>query len=93
LLDKVPNYELSISALSGRGLDKLSDWLDKKVSSFNQSREFVLKPENGAAIAWLYAHGFVEERQDFEDKIVLKVNIADKDAVRFAKLFLSAAKS
>lgn len=88
LLEKTPNYELSISALSGRGVDKLLEWLDKKVSSFNQTREFVLKPENGAAIAWLYAHGFVESRKDTTKKITMKVNIADKDAVRFAKLFL-----
>jgi hypothetical protein len=33
----------------------------------------------------------VESRKDTQKKITMKVNIADKDAVRFAKLFLSEA--
>ncbi len=87
LLDRVPNYELSLSALTGRGVDKLVNWLERKIASFNQTREYKLKPEQGAAIAWLYQHGYVEKREDSEEAITMRVNISAKDSDKFEKMF------
>ena len=87
LLDKPAKQGLAISALTGEGCDKLLDWLDEKISSFNQTHEFSLKPEQGAALAWLYQHGHVEKRRDLKTKIKLSVNISEENMERFEKLF------
>jgi len=87
LLDKAPNYELAVSALTGKGCDKLLKWLDDKIASFNPTHEYKLKLEDGAALAWLYQHGHVEARKDLKTMIKLTVNISDENSERFKKLF------
>ena len=89
LLNKVPKTELAVSALTGKGCDKLVEWLDNKIASFNQSVEFKLKPEAGAALAWLYSHGHVEKRKDLKTGVKLTVNISDENLERFQKLWKS----
>ena len=44
-----------------------------------------LAPQDGADLAWLYAHGEVVERADSEDAIVLKVRLDPAQAARFAR--------
>jgi len=78
---------IAVSALTGKGCDKLLKWLDDKIASFNESIEFKLKPEAGAALAWLYEHGFVEKRKDLKTGVKLTVNISEENAERFKKLF------
>ncbi len=78
---------LKISALTGEGCDKLLQWLDDKISSFNQSIEYKLKPEAGAALAWLYQHAHIEKRKDLKTSIKLTANISEENIERFKKLF------
>lgn len=87
LMEKPPQHELAVSALTGEGCDELLKWLDEKISSFNQTREFALKPEEGAALAWLYQHGHVESRKDLKKGIKLMVNISSENVQKFNKLF------
>ena len=87
LLESPPKYELSISALTGQGIDNLLKWLDKRISEFNETKKFVIPTENGAAVAWLYEHGFVEKRKENNKSIELMVNISEENIKRYKKLY------
>jgi len=78
---------LPISALSGQGVPELLKWLDEKISENNETKEYKIAYANGAALAWLYAHGKVEKRKDLKAHIKITVNISDDNAARFQKLF------
>jgi GTP-binding protein HflX len=91
LLDEAARSELAglgerallVSALTGAGLDRLRAALDAKLSAGLPVHRIVLAPQEGAALAWLYAHGEVLNRRDSEDTIHLAVRLSAEDRARF----------
>jgi GTP-binding protein HflX len=74
---------LLVSALTGAGLDRLRAALDAKLSAGLPVHRIALDPAEGAALAWLYAHGEVLERHDSEEAIQLAVRLSPEDRARF----------
>jgi hypothetical protein len=62
------------------------------ISKNDQIHRFLIKPEDGKALAWLYEHADVLERSDSADAagetcILVDVKIASADLLRFTKRF------
>jgi GTP-binding protein HflX len=74
---------LLVSALTGTGLDRLRAALDARLSAGLPVHRISLAPAEGAALAWLYAHGEVLDRRDGEDAIHLAVRLSAEDRARF----------
>ncbi|WP_408870522.1 GTPase HflX [Elioraea sp.] len=74
---------LLVSALTGAGLDRLRAALDARLSAGLPVHRIALAPAEGAALAWLYAHGEVLDRRDGEDAIHLAVRLSPEDRARF----------
>ena len=74
---------LLVSALTGAGLDRLRAALDAKLSAGLPVHRIALAPVEGAALAWLYAHGEVLDRRDSEEAIHLAVRLSPEDRARF----------
>ncbi|WP_019014285.1 GTPase HflX [Elioraea tepidiphila] len=74
---------LLVSALTGAGLDRLCTALDAKLSAGLPVHRIALDPTEGAALAWLYAHGEVLERRDSAEAIHLAVRLSPDDRARF----------
>lgn len=72
-----------VSALTGAGLDRLRAALDARLSAGLPVHRIALGPAEGAALAWLYAHGEVLDRRDGEDAIHLAVRLSPEDRARF----------
>ena len=77
---------IAISALTGDGLDALRAILDERLASGMEEREYVLAPEDGARLAWLYRHGEVAAREEVEGGTRLTVRLSPADHARFAQL-------
>ncbi len=73
-----------VSAITGEGTGKLLQLLDGRLAAEREIVDFTLASSDGAAIAWLYAHGEVLARADAEGAIQLKVSLDPVDRARFA---------
>ncbi len=89
LLDAEPaaNGGIPVSAVTGQGVEDLLKTLDVALSQSRQACEFVLPPDDGAAIAWLYRHGDVQRREDGDDRVTLTVALDPADKARFERRF------
>jgi GTP-binding protein HflX len=74
---------VAVSALTGEGLPALRAAIDARLSAQLVVIDVALPPSDGAAIAWLHAHGEVLERQDGDDAVRLKVRLSPMDRARF----------
>jgi GTP-binding protein HflX len=74
---------VAVSALTGEGLPALRAAIDARLSAQLVVMDVALPPSDGAAIAWLHAHGEVLERQDTDDAVRLKVRLSQMDRARF----------
>ncbi|WP_374382786.1 GTPase HflX [Dongia sp.] len=81
-----------ISAITGAGLDELLAAVDQRLSAQRQVAEYRLRHEDGAAMAWLYAHGEVMERTDGETCTEMTVRLAPEDIQRFERQFSGSVK-
>ena len=77
--------QVAVSAVTGEGISELLALLDQRLSAAFALEEITLAPQDGADLAWLYAHGEVVERRDFEDAIRLKVRLDPEHAARFRR--------
>jgi GTP-binding protein HflX len=77
---------IAISALTGDGLDALRAMLDERLASGMEAREYLLAPEDGARMAWLYRHGEVSAREEVEGGTRLVVRLSPSDHARFGHL-------
>lgn len=75
-----------VSAVSGEGRAELLAYLDRVLSAERQLIEVDVPLTDGAAIAWLYSHGEVVQRQDDELSAHLSVRLDVADVARFARL-------
>ncbi len=77
---------IAISALTGEGMEALLAALDERLAAGMVARDYLLGPEDGARLAWLYRHGEVVARMDGEDGIRLTARLSPADHARFAQL-------
>ena len=83
----------AVSAITGEGIDELTSVIAQLLGVNDQVCAFTLDLSDGAAIAWLYAHGEVVERTDApEGTTAVSVRLASADADRFEKRFGSAIR-
>ena len=76
---------VAVSAVTGEGCPELLVLLDRRFAAKLALDEITLAPEDGADLAWLYAHGEVVERHDSDDAIRLKVRLDPEHAARFRR--------
>ena len=81
------NAPVLISAATGEGLDRLKARIERLISAGHVLRAFRLAASDGALINWLYEHGQVRERHDYQDGTIgLEVQLAEAAARRFEHL-------
>ncbi len=85
--DQVPARDgvAVISAITGDGLDRLVAAIDRHMLQAMEQTEFHLPVQEGAPLAWLYAHGEVVDRTDGDDEIRLVVRLMPADRARFER--------
>lgn len=76
---------IAVSAVTEEGIPELLELLDRTLATKIALSEFTLAPQDGADLAWLYAHGEVVERHDSEDAIRLKVRLDPEHLARFRR--------
>jgi GTPase len=74
-----------LSARTGEGCDDLLALIDERLAASMQVVDVSLSPQDGAALAWLYRHGEVIERQVRDEAIRLRVRLSAPHAARFAR--------
>jgi GTPase len=72
-----------ISAWTGEGVDILRETLARRLTASYRLRSFRLSASDGAAIAWLHAHGAVETEDADGELIAISVRLSDVDFDRF----------
>ncbi len=81
------NPPVLISAATGEGLEHLKARIERVISAGHVLHAFRLDASDGALINWLYEHGQVRERHDYQDGTIgLEVRLADAAARRFEHL-------
>ncbi len=81
------NGGVPVSAVTGQGVEDLLEAVDAALSHSRRVCDFVLPPDDGAAIAWLYRHGEVQRREDGDDRVSLTVALDPADRARFERRF------
>lgn len=84
LAHRIPEV-LPLSALTGEGTERLLALLDEKLGKQREFLELEVDLADGAAIAWLYAHGEVVAREDRDGMAHLTVGLDPADRGRFEK--------
>lgn len=74
---------IPLSAVTGQGCDELLGLLDRRLDADRHAVELDVPLSDGAAIAWLYAHGEVLERRDDESRAHFAVRLSPADIGRF----------
>ena len=72
-----------VSALSGAGIEALRQIVSGRLSRGSRIRTVTVSVSDGAALAWLHAHGEVVAQENEDASITLDVRLSDKDWDRF----------
>ncbi len=88
-LSKGTNRKIAVSAIDGTGCPDLLAMLDEMLGAGDVTRTFKLDAADGAAVAWLYQHGQVVNREDRESEIRMQVRMTPVDAERFEARFIA----
>ena len=72
-----------ISATTGEGCNELLALIDNRLDAGRQTARLDVPLSDGAAIAWLYRHGEVVERDDDERHAHMTVRLSQADLGRF----------
>lgn len=78
---------VALSAVSGEGCDTLLARLAELLSEARSYHQYRLDLSDGAALAWLYAHGRVMDRAEQDDHAVIGVALDPADVSRFEHRF------
>ncbi len=79
----LPAAAVAVSAMTGEGVGQLLANIDARLAHSMVLRDVALDPADGEALAWLYAHGEVLDRQDADAAITLSVRLTPENASRF----------
>jgi GTP-binding protein HflX len=83
----------AISALTGEGLTLLLEKIDGILSADMAVLDLDLALEDGESAAWLYAHAEILDRQESDERLRLRVRLAEKELGRFRKRFAEAGRA
>jgi GTP-binding protein HflX len=72
-----------MSALNGEGVAALTALIGAKLTAGQRLHHFQVSNGDGAAMAWLYAHGAVESEEASEGMIDIAVRLSEDDVARF----------
>ncbi|MEX2614727.1 MAG: GTPase HflX [Alphaproteobacteria bacterium] len=79
---------VAVSAVTGEGCDLLTETIEQRLAMGASVLNFSLRGSDGAAIAWLYSHGNVIDRQDDEEgNVRISVQLEAEDEARFRQRF------
>jgi len=78
---------VAVSASTGEGCDTLLELLDSIMAADRGVHRFSLDLSDGAALAWLYAHGDVVGREDGDGQALVEVSLDPADFARFEHRF------
>lgn len=78
---------ISVSALTGEGIDDLLAAIDARLGKERQTISVTIPLSDGKASAWLYRRGEVVSRKDREEGSLLKVHLEPADVERFKAQF------
>jgi len=78
---------VAVSALSGEGINDLLELLSERLAAHQQAYDIELQLSDGAALAWLYAHGKIVNRKDGKKAMLVQVLLDDINYERFQKRF------
>jgi GTP-binding protein HflX len=76
---------VALSAITGEGLEALKAALDARISAGLEQAEYAIEHNDGARLAWLYAHGEVVGREDDEQAARVTVRLLPADRARFER--------
>ncbi len=74
-----------VSAITGEGFADLLSALDVRIAAGMQQARYVIPHEDGARLAWLYAHGEIVSREDGDDAVSVTVRLLPVDRARFER--------
>ncbi|URW76613.1 GTPase HflX [Sphingomonas donggukensis] len=74
---------VALSALSGEGVDALMQAVAARLTAEHRRYAITLDAGDGAAAAWLHAHGEVLSQESDAEAIVIDVRMAPRDYERF----------
>ena len=74
---------VTLSALSGEGVDELRQVVSERLSTGNRVRTLSVPVGDGAALAWLHANGEMIGQEVEGDRMIVEVRLSDKDLARF----------
>ncbi len=72
-----------VSALTGAGVEQLQRALSDRLSSGSRVRSIAVDPADGAAVAWLHAHGEVLVQTMEGEALAIDVRLSEVDFDRF----------
>ncbi len=78
---------VAVSAVTGEGCGALLKLLSDILSEGRFCHRFEIDTRDGAALAWLYAHGHVVDRQEGDRHVTVEVAMEPADAARFERRF------
>ena len=82
------NGAICVSAVTGDGIDALSNALDRKFGALRQVVIYDIPSTDGsAALAWLYKNGDVISSEPQDMSSIVKVALQVPDVGRFARRF------
>jgi len=79
--------QIAVSAVSGDGLEALLASIDRLLGAQEHTMRLTLTLDDGAGLAWAYAHGRVLERRDTEKAVYLVIAGDDGVVDRFERRF------
>lgn len=74
-----------VSAITGEGCMDLAHTFDQLVTANYEEMELSLSHQDGATLAWIYAHGDVVSRSDEKSGIELKIRLETADIERLRR--------
>ncbi len=76
-----------ISAYSGQGVDTLLENIAEITASNCKNTKFEIDICDGKALAWLYSHGDIIDRNDADDYVSISLRLSSSDLDKFQKYF------
>ena len=85
--NQVPTRQgtVAVSAITGEGLPALLGSVDARISAGMEQVEYLVRPADGASLAWLYQHGEVVSRTDGEEGTRVQVRLLPANRSRFER--------
>ncbi len=81
------NPPILLSAISGEGMDELLLRVSELISKDHKVVEYRIKNTDGKALAWLYAHGEVQELINDDSTMLISILIGSHSMAQFEKSF------